>query len=291
MSQPKYETARTLAGEALHALKTKGKDRASGQEMLDWIGKKRKPQLKLVEKSWGSFLTRMLDDPESSVVREPGRYGYMLREPDPPQPVDPEETATPIEPEIASPVRVQREQRLYSLLVEWLQAKEYQAEDTSLFRRGGAWGNPDVVGLRCFEGIGAALHLELVSIEAKVADSNWRRVFFEAVSHKRFADRAYFAFAFGSNEPSVAKLPEFHELRDYGEKYRVGILVVFMEPSAHEALCASDSEAVPTFSLEDVRVEEVWPAVSDPVPPHTRERFMQDVLDIRTIHKLHSFGR
>ncbi len=235
----------------------------------------------------------MLDDPESHVIREPGRYGYKLQIPSPPQATPPEEVQPEeVQPEDSEPVGIKsnREQRLYALLAEWLEAKEYQAEDTSLSKKGGAWGNPDVVGLRCFEGFSSTLHIELASIEAKLTDSNWRRVFFEAVSHKRFADRAYFAFSFGATEPSVSKLPEFHELREYGEKYRVGILTVFMEPAIHKALCESTGNAIPALSLENVRVEEVWPAVSDPVPASTRETFIREVLEISTLQQLHKFG-
>ncbi|MEX8504644.1 hypothetical protein [Leptothrix ochracea] len=130
-----------------------------------------------------------------------------------------------------------------------------------------------------------------MSIEAKLTDSNWRRVFFEAVSHKRFADRAYFAFSFGSNEPVVSKLPDFQQLREYGEKYRVGILAVFMDLDRHRNLCESVGNCLPELSLDNVRVEEVWPAVSDPVPSATRERFIREVLDIGSTQQLYEFGR
>ncbi|MFN3295722.1 hypothetical protein [Caldimonas sp.] len=284
----KYEKARELAHRALENLHSRGQERATGQELLAWIRKHHKSDLPLVEKSWGTFLTRMLDDPESHVIREPGRYGYKLEMPTPdPVHVPEEESAQQVE---ASPAKSNREQRLYALLAEWLEAKDYQAEDTSSSKKGGAWGNPDVVGIRCFEGFSSTLHLELVSVEAKLTDFNWRRVFFEAVSHKRFADRAYFAFSHGASEPSVQKLPEFQELREYGEKYRVGILVVFMEPDIHRQLCEATASALPNLSLENVRVEEVWPAVSDPVQAATRERFMREVLDINTLHQLHKFG-
>lgn len=290
MSEGKYETARRLAREALLALKAKGQHRATGQELITWVKKNQQSDLHLVEKSWGSFLTRMLEDPESQVSREPGKYGYVLAVQPGADSVQIDEDQKPTQVESAAS-RTNREHRLYGLLSEWLQAKEYQADDTSQAKKGGAWGNPDVVGIRCFEGFSSTLHIELVSIEAKLTDLNWRRVFFEAVSHKRFADRAYFAFSFGSKEPAVSKLPEFQELREYGEKYRVGILVVFMEPDLHKALCESPGNAIPMLSLENVRVEEVWPAVSDPVPTATRERFIREVLDVNTIQQLHKFGQ
>ena len=289
MSEGKYETARRLAREALLALKEKGQDRATGQDLMTWVKQNRIAESYLVEKSWGSFLTRMLDDPESQVSREPGKYGYVLATQPEQDPIQVAEDDKPVP--IDSPTsKTRREQRLYGLLAEWLEAKEYQADDTSQAKKGGAWGNPDVVGIRCFEGFSSTLHIELVSIEAKLTDLNWRRVFFEAVSHKRFADRAYFAFSFGSQEPAVSRIPEFQEFRDYGEKYRVGILVVFMEPDLHKALCELPGNKIPDLSLENVRVEEVWPAISDPVPAAIRERFIREVLDVNTIQQLHKYG-
>jgi hypothetical protein len=175
-------------------------------------------------------------------------------------------------------------------LVEWLRSWGYQAEDTSQRKKGGPWGNPDIVGIRTHEGLGGSLHLELASIEAKISEYDWRRLFFEAVSHKRFADRAYFSFAFGTNQPTIAKLPELDMLREYGEKYRVGILVVFMEPGLHQKLVSSQEEEIPEISLDMVRVEEVWPAVYEPVPLSMRERFLREVLEIGDLKGLHTYG-
>jgi hypothetical protein len=161
VSEGKYEAARRLANEALLALKEKGQNRASGQEMVAWVKRNRKNQLHLVEKSWGSFLTRMLEDPESPISREPGKYGYVLAAQPGHEPVQVAENfdATPL---VSPGAKTSRERRLYGLLAEWLKAKKYQAEDTSQAKKGGAWGNPDVVGIRCFEGFSSTLHIELV---------------------------------------------------------------------------------------------------------------------------------
>ena len=221
MAAEKYPVAREMAREALTALLVNGKTKASGREMLDWIRVNRPDDLQAVERSWSSFLTYMLTDPDSSVTRVPNQYGFTLRHPEPePQPEVPLQVVATDPAQVAR--KVQREKRLYSLLVEWLNSWSYQAEDTSQCKKGGPWGNPDVVGIRTHEGLGGSLHLELASIEAKISEFDWRRVFFEAVSHKRFADRAYFAFAFGTDQPTTTKLPELQMLREYGEKYGVG---------------------------------------------------------------------
>lgn len=289
MAEQKYSVACEMAKEALVGLLVNGKTKASGREMLEWVRVNHSEHVKAVERSWSSFLTHMLTDPESSVTRVPNQYGFMLRQPEPaPQ------AEAPVEAVVADPAQVarraQREKRLYSLLVEWLNSWSYQAQDTSQSKKGGPWGNPDVVGIRTHEGLGGSIHLELASIEAKISEFDWRRVFFEAVSHKRFADRAFFAFAFGTDQPTTTKLPDLEMLREYGEKYRVGILVVFMEPALHKLLRSAQETEIPDISLDMVRVEEVWPAMYDPVPISMRERFLREVLEIGDMKALHTYG-
>jgi hypothetical protein len=280
----KYETAREVAHKAIKALHTDPKKKGpSGAQLLDWVKDNWPQEYLKVKNSWGSFLTKATDDPDSNIRREPGRYGYIIAN-DPQSTLAQEAEAISVEP------KTQREAKLYSLLVDWLISKDYRSEDTSTKRRGGAWGNPDIVGIKEEEVVGGYSHLELVSIEAKVTEKDWRRVFFEAVSHKRFADRAYFAFSFPSEEAIVSALPDYMDLREYGEKYRVGILVVFIEPSKYDALAEGSKLENLSISLEDVRVEEVWPAVSDPVSPFTRDRFIREVLEIKTLKELHKFG-
>jgi hypothetical protein len=280
----KYETAKAVAHEAIKALHTNPKKKGpSGAELLNWVKENRPQEYQKVKNSWGSFLTKATDDSESKIRREPGRYGYIIA-------TDTSSTQTDaLEPTLIEP-KTQREAKLYNLLVDWLISKDYRSEDTSTKRKGGAWGNPDIVGIKEAEVVGGYSHLELVSIEAKVTEKDWRRVFFEAVSHKRFADRAYFAFSFPSEEAIVSTLPEYIELREYGEKYRVGILVVFIEPKKYKALSEDSNIENLSISLEDVRVEEVWPAMSDPVSPFTRDKFIREVLEIETMKELHKFG-
>lgn len=300
MASQKYEKAKWLAREALEALLDAQKTKASGGEMLAWIKAHYPNDAEDVERSWAPFLTKMLADPAACVDREPGQYGYILRksgesalsQESPSE--DGGDSAMggglPIS-DLQTPQRASRERCLYSLLVEWLQSRDFEAEDTSQLKAGGAWGNPDVVGLKCFEGLGSTLHIELASIEAKISSNNWRRVVFEAVSHKRFADRAYFAFAHGAEEPLLSRLPELDDMRMYGEKYRVGILVVFMEPGLYSQLCQRAAEDLPDLTLDRVRVEELWPALHDPVPATVRESFLGDVLSIKETKELYSFGR
>ena len=288
----KYEIARELAREALQALHEQGEEKASGQQLFDWARQNQPERLSQVEKSWWQFLTRMLVDPDAWIVREPNRYGFKLRPVAEVQPVEePEEDRRDLTPiTYAEPKKIQRERKLYAVLVEWLAAKLYRVCDTSQTKAGGAWGNPDVVGLRTYEGFGATFHIELVSIEAKLTEGDWRKVFFEAVAHKRFADRAYFAFAYSASDATIDNVLEFHALREYGEKYRVGVLVLFMDPEIHKKLCEDKDISSLVLTPDNVRVEELWPAVSDPVAASSRERFIQDVLGVRKAADLYTFG-
>lgn len=302
-----YEEARSLAEEALAAIGEQEGKGVSADRLLTWVRDNRRESANRVERSWATYLTKMVRDPESKVIREPGRYGFMLRDERTAEEFDEaaENRATTTEGEIgvgqaerpeaggeAIGARAHREGRLYHLLAEWLKSGDFRAEDTSSARGGGQWGNPDVIGLKVYEGIGGIIDVELISIEAKISLNNWKKEFFEAVAHKRFADRAYFCFSIGTHEPSVANLDPrlFQELREYGEKYKVGILVVFLAPEEHKHLMCASAGEVSQLLLANARVEELWPAVFDPVPRSTRENFLRNALKITNIEGLLMFG-
>jgi len=285
-----YETARSLAHEALEDKQRQGRFRVKGKELLEWIQENRPEEADAVSAAWQTYLTRMVSDPDSRVVREPGKYGFMLSPESQPPAEAPDGSPAASAEEPAARLRTGRERRLYHLLTEWLQAKGYRASDTSQSKAGGPWGNPDVVGVRLFEGFGATVHIDLVSIEAKLTERDWKKWIFESVSHKRFADRAYFAFGVGSEDVIVSSLPDFQKMREYGEKFGVGVLAVFIEPTAYESLISGVEPNLPELSLEDVRVEEVWPATFDPVPAATRETFIKEVLGLTSICGLATYG-
>ena len=63
-----------------------------------------------------------------------------------------------------------------------------------------------------------------------------------------------------------------------------------MEPELHRELCFPDGGTIPQLSLQDARVEEVWPEVGDPVFPATREAFIRQVLGITGLEAFYAFG-
>lgn len=126
--------------------------------------------------------------------------------------------------EVASPKSTKQERvlekYLWPVVALWLkQTKSVDrvSHEVANSKSGGVWSNPDVVGLSPFEDLGF-FDVEIVTAEVKPNLNQWRYFFFEAVSHKRFSERSYFIFrseGSGSHED---------ELRQYAEKYRVGLV-------------------------------------------------------------------
>jgi len=316
-----YDLAKELAVSAITAICVNDKKKASANELLEWVKTNRKAEFPEVQASWPSFLTRAAKDPIGPIMREPGSYGYMLRPaaivptPAPSTPPAPglasttapatgtvaaEGAAAPV-PEITQPAtapvsdgestRTPREERLYQIFADWLSSNGYQADDTSTVRKGGSWGNPDVVGIKATQTITGTVLYELATMEAKVTLIDWKKLFFEAVSHKRFADRVYFAFAYGAETPTVSDIEEYDELRAYAEKYRIGVVVVFFDPDTYAKLVNGSQADLDGLSLDEGRVEEVWPAVLDPSSPFSRDDFLCRVLGVNNLDALYSFGK
>jgi hypothetical protein len=129
-------------------------------------------------------------------------------------------------------VKVQKELLLYPVLLEWLMERRYRAKNISNNRGLGKWGNPDVAGIKSLD-IFNGISIEIVTIEAKVTKDGWEQLIFEAISHRRFANRAYFAFAHPLE--LFDKLP-LDEMRYYAELFNVGILVIQLDTSVFNEL-------------------------------------------------------
>lgn len=305
----KYALFVDRATEALTALGAE-KEPVKGTAIDEWVQKHHAVDYKLLEPSWGSHLSASTADPETRIRRVPGRYTYTLLAIAPaPQsapaagatgsgehllPAGVGERVVPESPERTPPAdeRAQytrREAALYPAIRDWLAGRRFRASDTSSARGGGVWGNPDVAGLRITEGLLGTREVELATVEAKVTMDRWRQLVFEAVSHKRFAHRAYFAFAFGSDEPALDRVPDVAALRQYAERFRLGILVVFMPEETFRRLL--DEKGTIALDASDVRVEELWPAVYDPVRPEETVQYLRETLDLRSDDSLYAFGR
>ena len=246
-------------------------------------------EFELIQKSWAIYLPKAANDPDSGFQLVPGTYKYRLTPVEPDEPSAPQESAAAEEIEQEEEkARIEREKALYPLLVNWLSGRDLLARDTSSARGGGKWGNPDITGLRIVEGYLGQHHLEVTTIEAKVSTKNWEREFFEAVSHKRFAHRVYFAVAAPSETPGVGAFKLAPEMRRFGEKFGVGILVVFVRPADYETLTMS--KALPLLDV-DVVVLEVLPAVLESPDPELLTNYLHKTLHLETDADLYNFGR
>jgi len=179
--------------------------------------------------------------------------------------------------------KIQKEILLYPVLESWLVAQGYQAEDVSSGRSLGKWGNPDVAGISALDAFNG-LSIELVTIEAKVSLDNWEQWIFEAVSHRRFANRAYFAFA--HPEETISKIPQ--DMRYYAELYGIGVIALSMETEKFKKLHAG--ELTEPLDSEDVEVMEVFSAPYSFVQPKYQVKFC-DALGVKCLKELYRWGR
>lgn len=178
--------------------------------------------------------------------------------------------------------RAEKEALLYPVLKSWLIERGYRAQDTSDRRRLGRWGNPDIVGMQIHEHLGT-VELEILSVEAKVSADDWERWIFEAVSHRRFANRAYFAFAI----PDELRGKVSEDQRYYAERFAVGVLNVVLANETYTRLLRGHLSEPITADQADVI--EVFSAPPHPVPMRFRKQLCS-ALEIDGLDALFRWG-
>ena len=149
-------------------------------------------------------------------------------------------------------------------------------------------GQPDITGLRVNDSLGS-VSFECATIEAKLSSDRWRYWLFEAVAHKRFAHRAYFAFAFGTDTPGLDKVKETDKMCEYAEKYRIGILVVFISKQQYDELTLGDVSNL-ILDSDAARIETLWPAFYESVQTPALNEYVTEVLEISKLSDLQRFG-
>ena len=178
------------------------------------------------------------------------------------------------------------ERHLWPLINLWLrEEKEIQNTSYKIAHKkgGGTWGNPDVVALRPTDKFGL-FDVEITTVEVKQSLSNWRYYFFEAVSHKRFSERVYFAYRSDGSKTGDEK-----ELVSYAEKYGVGIVRMELDDVHYSSLSYEGGLATTAqYELLDKFVE-VIPAPYDPVPIAEKVMLMER-LGITERSEIHRFG-
>jgi hypothetical protein len=184
---------------------------------------------------------------------------------------------------IAEKARVEKEKLLYHVLTQWLMQKNYRARDISSGRALGKWSNPDVAGIQIHDHFGS-IELEVATIEAKVSIKDWRQYIFEAISHRRYANRAYYAFAV----PEDSAEKESDEIRYYSEKFGVGVLAIEISNDLYESLLNGSRQD--PVSEDDAEVREVYSPAYSSVPLRYRREFCE-AIGITRIEDLGSWGQ
>jgi hypothetical protein len=194
-------------------------------------------------------------DPTSKIVSGGVGVGYWLEED-----ISSAVESKPIDEKKVSSGKgkstVIREKHLYPLMELWLNQKGYAAKDTSNLKSGGRWGNPDIIGVERVDLFGA-VEIDIASCEIKLGEEGWEQVIFEAISHKRFANRSWFCYRTPAEGWPLPKGMEY-----YAERYRVGLVQIIL--SDQEVIELKSGEKGPLDFIE--RVVERVPALYDRVP-------------------------
>lgn len=231
--------------------------------------------LRISPSSFSAYLSRVVGSAKSAIASAGrGRHGgYFLSS-------TVQGLVEKAQERAADPPRIytKSEEQLYPTLREWLLGQGYSAKVTASMRALGKWSNPDVTGIRVSEHFGR-VDIEISTIEAKKDLADWERVFFEAVSHRRFANRAYFAFPVP--ESGQNKLPD--DMRYYSELYNVGVLTLVMADDDYAKYQDGELQEFPDADANDV--VEVLSARSATVPMIQQRRFCEavEIADLQSL--------
>lgn len=203
-----------------------------------------------------SYLSKAANSDPTSRIRSGGpKGGYWVEPVEEAAPVEKEQDVQPLSTGKGKAVQFY-EKDLYPLVELWMEQRGFTAKDVSSVKSGGKWGNPDIIGAERTEVFGA-IEIEMASCEVKLSSDSWEQVIFEAISHKRFANRSWYCYRTSLEASPLPKGMEY-----YAERYRVG--VVQIELTDDELLSLKNGSAQPIDYLENV-IERV-PAIYDFVP-------------------------
>jgi hypothetical protein len=167
-------------------------------------------------------------------------------------------------------IKQQREKLLYPFLKNWLnQTKGYKSKIISETKNGGKWGNPDIAGLRLINH-SVFWDLEICTIEAKISKDNWKYDIFESISHLRFANKSYFAFALPSDNDF-----NFQEITDYCMQYGIGMVVIYLNTESFKKLNYGDEDFSLDEENDEIVINEIIPAKYNLLTTDRQIRFLK----------------
>lgn len=194
-----------------------------------------------------------------------------------------------VEAETEEKGKKEKERLLYPIFIEWLFTHGFsKVRDTSSSRNQdlGTWGNPDITGIKIHETLGKTTDIEFVTVEVKSSSDNWKYWIFEAVAHKRFSNRSYFAFAYP--EEMLNKIDA--DLKQYAEIYGIGILVLPLAKEGYDALKNSKTDQYKIAEYSSTDVIEISSSRYSPTYYHFRGRFLK-AIGINSESELHEWGQ
>jgi hypothetical protein len=249
--------------------------RKTASEIADYVYDELELELRIAKSSFAPYLSTVVGSAQSAIVSAGrGRSGgYYLSA----SARDLVEKAQ-VRPSDATRTYTKTEEAVYPIFRRWLLGRGYSAKITAPMRTLGKWSNPDVTGIRVSEHFGR-VDIEIATIEAKKDLADWERIFFEAVSHRRFANRAYFGFPVP--ESGQGKLPE--DMRYYSELYNVGVLTLVMTDDDYEKYQNGELLSLNNSDANDV--VEILSARSAPVPMSQQRRFCEavEIADLQSL--------
>ena len=275
------EKIRLLYEEALEALDAFAEeDACSSGDVLEWVKSKYPSEFDIAERSFITGMSQIAKTNRTNVISAGRKRGYYISKYLPS--IEEETEPTQVEQNVATK-RKEKEKVLYPLLSQWLREQQYNAKDTSSGTIMGKWGNPDITGIKAVEVLGTSF-LNIATIEAKISFTDWQYWFFEAVSHRRFANRAYFAFA----HPEEGLLKISPDLRYYSELYGVGVLVL---PLPNDVFIELTKGNISSEDLEERGgFTELYSAPYFSVVPEQQARFVSTGLKIDSQKALWNWG-
>lgn len=184
--------------------------------------------------------------------------------------------------DLPAATRIEREKLFYPSAQQWLNGQNYRSADTSGGRRHGRWGNPDITGIRGVEHFGV-VHVEVATIEVKPSIDGWEYWIFEAVSHRRFANRAYFAFAHPWD--LIEKIPD--EMRYFAELYQIGILILGTDDEVYDHVMKGSSPR--EIEPDEIEIIEKYPAPRTTLLPEYQQGYLE-ALGINNQQQLWGWG-
>lgn len=166
-----------------------------------------------------------------------------------------------------------KEKDLYPILEEWLSFQCERVKDIANSRKGGQWWNPDILGISYLTFFGNQA-VEITTIEAKRDLSNWRRDFFEAVSHSMFANKAYYAYLCRQSDKKDK------DLFLYAQQFGIGLIAIEIP----------DDKWGENIDIKIEYVKEIFPAPVHNVAVRFQKEFLSN-FEIRDVEDIQKFGK